>query len=533
MTGPLYRLAGLSVRRAPYAIALWLIVVVVAVIAAKSVGEDTNDDLTLPGSDSTAAQDLLAAEFPKQQFGTNPIVLASSGGRLDRGSGKAGVTAVVKALKSEPHVNGVTSPLSKQGSAQLSKDKTIAYVSITLDLGVTDLDADAANDIIDAAKRPGEKAGLQVAAGGYLGQEVSKTTSTKSDAIGLLAAVFILLFAFGTVVAMGLPIVTAVLGLMGSLSLIAIASHFINIPTEGPVLATMIALGVGIDYSLFIVTRHRQLMNEEGLEPRESAARSAATAGGAVVFAGSTVVIALCSLFIAGIPIVSALGYTAAIGVVVAVLAAVTLIPALLGVLGPRIESLPVPIPQRFTHEGGTHGWLRWARWISRRPWPALIASLVILIVLALPARNLHLGATDPAQLPTSTTARQAYDLLTKGFGPGVNGPFLVAVSLEKKAHPDQQTLDKIDKQEAKLRNQKQEAKQQTDAAIAQAEAQGIPPDEAAQQPDAQLAATDKKIRQAARESSRRTERRRTRRRATRGFRTSPSRSARPRESSR
>jgi putative drug exporter of the RND superfamily len=492
VTGPLYRLAGLCVRRAPWVILLWIVAVVVVVLVAKSTGEDTNDDLTLPGSDSTAAQDLLEAHFPKQQFGSNPVVLATASGKLTDSANRKVVKATVKSLKSTPHVNGVISPLSQAGEDQISKDGTIGYASVTLNIGPTDLDADEANAVIAAAD-PARNAGWRVAVAGYIGQEVSKSPSSKSDAIGLLAAMVILLFAFGTVVAMGLPILTAVLGLAGSLSLIALISHVINVPTQGPVLATMIGLGVGIDYALFIVTRHRQQMHD-GIQSRESAARAVATAGGAVVFAGSTVVVALCSLAIAGIPIVSALGYTAAIAVVVAVLAAVTLMPALLGALGPRIESLRLPISKRFAEQNDDGGWFRWARWISRRPWLALISSLAILAILAAPTRLLHLGANDVAQQPTDTTARQAYDLLTSGLGAGFNGPFLVAVDLEKKAHPDQQALNKIDRQKKKLNQQLADAKQQAAAATAQAEAQGVPPAEASQQPDAQLAATEAKI---------------------------------------
>ncbi len=494
MTGPLYRIAGACVRHARVTVALWVILVVAVAIAGKWVGEDTNDDLTLPGTDSTAAQDLLAAQFPKQQYGSNPVVMEPPQGKLTDAKNRKVVNAVVKNLRSTENVTSVVSPLSKQGKSQLSKDGTIGYANVLLSVGPTDLDANQARDATSAAD-PAVNAGWQVAVGGYVGQELSKTRSTKSDAIGLMAAVVILLFAFGTVVAMGLPIFTAVLGLIGSLSIIALISNLINVPTEGPVLATMIALGVGIDYSLFIVTRHRQQVGE-GLSYRESAARAGATAGGAVVFAGTTVIIALCSLAIAGIPIVSALGYTAAIGVVTAVFAAVTLIPALLGWLGPHIESMRVPIPHRFTHEGGEHGWVRWARWISHRPWLALFSSLAFLLVLATPARLLHLGANDVAQQPTDTTARQAYDLLTKGFGPGVNGPFLVAVDLEKKAHPDQAALNKIDKKEQKLDKQEKQAKAQANAATQQGIASGLPPDVAAQQPDAELAKTTKQINQ-------------------------------------
>jgi RND superfamily putative drug exporter len=264
---------------------IWVAVVVALVIAARSVGEDTTDNLTLGGTDSAAAQDLLQAEFPKQAYGSNPIVFFAPRGKLTSHADQQAINAAVKSLRKAPNVVSVVSPLSSAGKDALSKDKRIAYASVNLNLGPGNLDADQANDVIDAAN-PATQAGIQVSAGGYLGQEVSKSTDSKSDAIGLAAAVVILLFAFGTVVAMGLPISTAVLGLAGALSAIALLSRVFDVPTVGPTLATMIGLGVGIDYALFIVTRHRQLM-ADGMEPRESAARAAATAGGAVVFAGS------------------------------------------------------------------------------------------------------------------------------------------------------------------------------------------------------------------------------------------------------
>ena len=475
MTGPLYRLARLCVRRGPVVLALWVAIVVGLVIAGRSIGEDTTDNLTLPGTGSTAAQDLLQAHFPKQAYGSNPIVFFAPQGKLTDNADQQAVDAAVKSLRKAPHVVSVVSPLSSAGKDALSKDERIGFASVNLNLGPGNLDADQANDVIAAAD-PAKKAGIEVSAGGYLGQEVSKTTDSKSDAIGLAAAVVILLFAFGTVVAMGLPIATAVLGLAGSLSVIALMSHVFDVPTVGPTLATMIGLGVGIDYALFIVTRHRQKM-ADGMEPRESAARAAATAGGAVVFAGSTVIIALISLSIAGISIVSSLGYTAAIGVVVAVAAAITLMPALLGLLGHRIDSLRVPaLHRRALDAHKAHGWTRYARWVAARPWPALVASVVILAVLAVPTRLLHLGATDNAQMPKDTTVRQAYDHLTAGFGSGANGPLLIAVHLTKKAQPDQKKINQIDAKEKQLNQQLAAAQQQAEQA---ALAQGASPSQA------------------------------------------------------
>ncbi|HET7417643.1 MAG TPA: MMPL family transporter, partial [Solirubrobacterales bacterium] len=202
--------------------------------------------------------------------------------------------------------------------------------------------------------------------------------------------------------------------------------HVLEVPGVASTLATMIGLGVGIDYALFIVTRHK-LQLGEGMEVRESIARATATAGGAVVFAGFTVVIALCSLAFAGIPLVSTLGFTAAIAVVVAVTAATTLLPAMLGALGPHINSLRVKLGKTHPDDKEPHGWRRWAERVSNKPWIATAVAMAILVVLALPIFQLQLGQNDISALPKETTSRQAYDSLNKGFGPGVNGPLLIA----------------------------------------------------------------------------------------------------------
>ncbi|HMI82164.1 MAG TPA: MMPL family transporter, partial [Solirubrobacterales bacterium] len=207
----------------------------------------------------------------------------------------------------------------------------------------------------------------------------------------------------------------------------------------------MIGLGVGIDYALFIVTRHK-LQLGEGMELRESIARATATAGGAVVFAGFTVVIALCSLAFAGIPLVSTLGFTAAVAVVIAVSAATTLLPAMLGALGPHINSLRVQFGKTHPEDKEPHGWRRWAERVSARPWTATIAALLVLVVLALPIFQLQLGQNDISALPKETTSRQAYDSLNKGFGPGVNGPLLIASEFGSPAEA-KQVLPQLEKQ--------------------------------------------------------------------------------------
>ena len=416
-------------------IAAWIAVAIALHVVAASAGEDWTDNLTLPGTGSTRATDLLQERLPQQAYGSIPVTLRDPGGTLGDSKSSDAISATVKNLKAVPHVIRVVSPLDPGASALLSKDKKIGYISVALDIGSGDTSVAEAQAVLDAAD-PAKAAGLDVAVGGYVGQKLSKPATESSEAIGLAAAVVILVFAFGTVTAMALPIVTAIIGLVITLALVTLVGHTTDVPNISPTLATMIGLGVGIDYALFIVTKHK-LQLAEGMEMGESIARACATAGGAVVFAGVTVAIALCSLVVAGIPLVTTLGYTAAIAVVVSVLAATTLLPALLAVLGERIHSLAVHLGGTHPDDKEPHGWARLARAVGRRPWPALIGSTVLLVVLALPVLQLRLGQSDTSAMPKSTTIKQAYDAITAGFGAGTNGPLLIAVQMKTPATGD------------------------------------------------------------------------------------------------
>jgi putative drug exporter of the RND superfamily len=430
-------------------IALWLVATIALALVGRAVGDQNNDNLSLPGTGSTNAQDLLTDSLPAQAYGTNPIVLSVDKGKLSDSANSKAIGKAVDALGKQPDVRSAISPLSKEGAPALSKNGEIGYIVVTLRDGPSQLSEEDAQAVFDAAA-PASDAGIEVAAGGYLGQALSETNTESSEAIGLAAAVIILLFAFGTVTAMALPIVTAVLGLISTLAILKLLSHVFDVPTVAPTLATMIGLGVGIDYALFLVTRHKQQING-GMDITESIARSAATSGGAVVFAGGTVIVALCSLLASGIPLVGAMGCSAAVAVVVAVLAAITLLPALLGALGPRIDSLRVKLGRTHPDDHRPHGWARWARGVSHRPWRSLIAATFVLAIVALPTLNLTLGSSDSGDLPTDTTARQAYDLISEGFGPGTNGPLLIGVKLGTPAKADQKDVN-----EAKSKQQRQ-----------------------------------------------------------------------------
>ncbi|HEU4706760.1 MAG TPA: MMPL family transporter [Solirubrobacterales bacterium] len=443
MTGPLYAIGRFCSRHHYPVIAAWVVLAIALLAIGHASGSKTSENLTLPGTDSTTATELLEDNLPEQAYGSNPLVLEATHGKLTEPKYAQPVAAVVEKLEAIHYVNSAVSPLSREGAAFLSKDRTVGYIPVVLSLGPGEIDEEQAERILDAA-RPAEAAGLNAAVGSYVGQQLSKPATETSEAIGLAAAVIILLFAFGTATAMMLPIVSAVLGLACALSIIRLLEHVLQVPGVASTLATMIGLGVGIDYALFIVTRHK-LQLAEGMELRESIARATATAGGAVVFAGFTVVIALCSLAFAGIPLVSTLGFTAAIAVVVAVSAATTLLPAMLGALGPHINSLRVQLGRTHPDDKQPHGWRRWAERVSDRPWTATVAALAVLIVLAIPLLQLDLGQNDISALPKETTSRQAYDGLNRGFGPGVNGPLLIASEFSSPAEA-KQVLPKLEK---------------------------------------------------------------------------------------
>jgi RND superfamily putative drug exporter len=478
MTGPLYRLGHFCVRHKLLVIAVWVVAFAGLAAASASMGSNTADNLKLPGTDSQKATDLLNAKFPQQANGTVPIVfVAPHGHKLTESKYEDAIKQVDDAYKNDKSaVQDTVSPFDSNGASQLSKDKTIGYIALSLKDSNSELDEQGAQDILNVAN-PGKSAGMQVSAGAYVGQKLSKPSTHLSEVVGLLAAVVILLFTFGTVVAMGMPILTAIVALISGLSVIGLLSQVIQVPTTTPALATMIGLGVGIDYGLFIVTRHRQFL-AEGLAPDESIARATATSGGAVVFAGGTVIIALLSLVVAGIP----LGYTAASVVLLAVLAATTLLPAMLGLVGTHINSVRVP-GLKHEHDSKPHGWRRWALFIARHPWPSMGVAIVILVVLAFPIRNLHLGQTDNGAVPKGTETRKSYDATCKGFGCGQNGPMLVAVSLSKPAQNDQQQLDSVESQQKdQQKKQQDQAQKDIQDETQQLVAQGVPQQQAQQQ---------------------------------------------------
>src|SRR3954453_13401594 len=395
MAAPLDRLGRRCVRHRAVVLVVWTVALAGVLAASDAAGLRTSSDPALPGTQSDRARKVVEREIQVPAGAPGRAVCGVDAGTVRTPRVRAAMEASVARVRAATHVASVTSPFTPAGRQGLSPGRKVAYASVSLDIDAEDLlDGDA--DAIGAAARDDATPDLQVAFGGTIGHKAAPTTVDHSEAIGLAAAAVVLLVTLGGVVAMGLPILVALAGLAAGLALVTLAGHVIEVPTLAPPLATMIGLGVGIDYALFVVTRHQEQLRT-GMALEDSVARATSTSGAAVVFAGGTVIIALGALALAGIPEVSALGYTSAIVVVFAVLAALTLLPAVLAMLGPRIDALRIRRP------AGAEGSPRWRRCgeaIARRPVVALAVGLGALLLLAAPATGLHLGKTDAGDAP-------------------------------------------------------------------------------------------------------------------------------------
>ena len=406
-----------------------MVAVAIVVGLYHAAGSNTSNNLNLRGSDSQAATDLLEEQFPPQQNGKNPIVFRATKGKVTDANNKQAIEQSYKNIKALPDFYSAVDPFSQEGQAQISKDKKTAFIAVLLKVPNSEITEELAQSYLDAAE-PARKTGMKVAASGQIGTELSEPETESSEVVGLSAAMVILAFTFGTLVAMGMPIISAVIGLLGGLSLIGLLGHLTTVPTVAPTLGTMIGLGVGIDYALFLVSRYRA-EREEGKETNEAIATAVATSGTAIAFAGGTVVIALVSLLVAGIPLVSSLGYASALAVITAVLASITLLPAVLSAVGRHIDSIRVPAFMRPKKKPVDQGfWGAWGRWVTTHPWTAVAITVLTLGILVIPFFSLELGQADTGATPKSTTERQAYDYLSSGFGPGYTSPLLVAVKL-------------------------------------------------------------------------------------------------------
>src|SRR5664280_210769 len=421
----LARIAGWCHDHRWWVLIIWLVGLVGMNVGAQMAGSNFSNNLS---GGSQPVQHILDQAFPNQS-GSPAQVVITSPGSITAASVQDQTAKMVAAVGPLAHVSEVVSPFSAAGAQQISRDGHIAYVRVLFDQQAGDLPQDAIKTVVTTAQSFAAP-GYHVALGGQAISMVAGAKPGPSEGIGILAAIIIMLLAFGSVVAMGLPIITALFGIAIAFAVLDLLSHVITTPVFAPEMMAMIGLGVGIDYALFIVTRYRQGL-AEGRTPRQSTAVSLATSGRSVVFAGTTVILSLVGLFILQLPFMRGLAVGAIAAVVLVMLAAVTLLPAMLGFAGPAVDRLHVPGLLQNAAEPSERGfWYRWSRTVQRRPIVAALASLVCLIVLILPFFSMRLAFTDAGNDPPNTTTRQAFDALATGFGPGFNGPLIVAASV-------------------------------------------------------------------------------------------------------
>lgn len=387
---------------------------------------ETVDNFELPGTDSQRAYDTLAEKFPDQGGDSVRLVFEAEGGFGPDET--ATVEAVVDRARSIDHVVQVLSPFEPGGEFQVSADGTVAYADLNLDDRSAEVPLSVGEEVVELADT-GDTDAVTIEAGGELVLLVEQPAPGTEELIGLAAAVIILLIAFGSLLAMALPVGTALIGIGIGLGLIGLIGYAIDVPSFAGQVAAMIGIGVGIDYALFVVTRYRTALDHDK-EPADAVIEAIGTAGRAVMFAGSVVVVALLSMLVMNFVVVRGVGVSSAAVVLVTMVASVTLLPALLGFVGSNINRFTLPfLRHNASHEAARRSiWFRWSRVVQRRPWPVAIGGLLVVIVLSLPLFAMRLGVADAGNGGEEKTSRRAYDTLADGFGPGFNGPFLVVV---------------------------------------------------------------------------------------------------------
>jgi RND superfamily putative drug exporter len=419
---------------------LWVAAIVGIGVVNQAAGTAYSNSFSLPGTESTKALDLLKSAFPAQAGDSDTVVWHVAGGSVRDPAVEQSITTTLDKVAKAPSVAGVTSPYSDAGAAQISQDGRTAYATVNFTGLAQEIPKPDVENVISLAESA-RTSDLQVELGGNAIQQVNEVSTSVSEIVGVVAAAVVLLIAFGSLLSMLLPLVTAIVSLIVAVMSIGLLSHGVTMNDIAPTLAILIGLGVGIDYALFIVTRHRNGI-KAGLSPEDAAVRALDTSGRAVIFAGLTVCIAMLGMLVLRLSFLTGVGIAAAVMVLISVVAAGTLLPAMLGVFGGRVLSrrerrqLATDGP-RDVHAQGF--WARWAGLIERHPRILAPIALLVMAVLIIPVFSLHLGSSDQGNDPASTTTRKAYDLLATGFGPGFNGPLQLVAETSSTA--DQQAV--------------------------------------------------------------------------------------------
>ncbi len=418
-------------------ITAWVLALIALTVLARVVGSDYNNSFSLPGTGSTTAQQLLASTAPEQPGDSDAIVWHVGTGTVRDAAVMTRMSAALAKIATVPEVASVVSPYGPGGTAQVSRDGRTAYAVVNFTKQPGNLDGGDVARVIAAAQAAREP-GLDVQLGG---QAIEKfpplSVGTK---VGVLAAAIVLFIVFGSLLAALLPIITALAGAGAGVLVIAPLTHAMNVVEIAPLIAVLIGLGVGIDYALFIVTRYRRGL-EAGLAPEDATVTALNTSGRTVLFAGGTVCIALLGILVLNFQFLNGLAIASALTVVATVLAAVTMLPALLGLFGRRVLSRRqrrrlAAAPQAASGAGPARpgAWARWAGTVQRRPAVLAAIAVAVMVVLAIPLTRLHPGTSDQGHDPASSTTRQAYDLLAQGFGPGFNVPVVLAAQANSAA---------------------------------------------------------------------------------------------------
>ncbi len=436
MSNVLYRIGHFAGRHPWRVIGAWLVVAVSIFMLNTTTGGDYDETFTLPGSESQAAADAIQDRFPQETLYASNVIFHSEDG-LTGPDQEAVIEQAVEQLAAGPNVIAVSSPYDPRGPT-LSEDGQTAFATVGFDLDkIGSAEFDAAEEAVQAVR----DAGIQVEYDGGLGY-ANVAAAGNSELIGVLMAIVILAIAFGSLVAMSLPIATALMAIAVGSSTIGVMAGLVPVPKIAGVVAMMLGLGVGIDYALFILSRHRQNL-AAGQSVPVAIGRANATAGLSVLFAGVTVIVAILGLKVSGVPMMEMMGFGSAIMVAVVMIASITLLPAMLGVVKHRVNSARVPFVKQKPAYDPNAASARWAARVVAKPVRYGVAAAGVLVVLAVPVFSMHLGFADAGNDAPSSTTRKAYDLMADGYGPGTNGPLQVVVDNGGETIPEA-TLDKV-----------------------------------------------------------------------------------------
>ncbi len=439
MRALLHRLGAACGRWSLLVVAVWIVVLLAALWGRHQYGGDLSNDFSVSGSESQRGISLLDSKFPSQGGYAGTIVFHAASGKVSADSGA--VSKSMSNVADLDHVITASDPLKTKGSTAVSKDGSTVNAPVSFSVSPTTLDQAYLDDLDDAVA-PARSAGLEVEYGGGAGQIANKVDDRNSEILGVALAFILLLIMFRSVVAAALPLAAAAFGVATGISVIGIIAASVTLPTMAPTVATLLGLGVAIDYALFLVARHREQL-DASMDLRESVASATATSGSAIVVAGGTVMLALLGLYIAGVSFVGALGLSATVVVGIAIVSSLTFVPALLRLAGNRIQSRRERRSQQgeadASHENTIFA--RWGKYVSVRPLRWAILATLALLILAAPLFSMRLGQLDAGTDPTTDSSRRAYDLIDEKFGAGVNGPLVVVTDVPQESKQKQQAM--------------------------------------------------------------------------------------------